>query len=69
MYTYSDADCEDGCEARHVSLVVFYQKDLFGDPGVAHCIEDGHADPEPDVKGCETSTKVPTLLHAAHARC
>ena len=47
--------------------VAVHHKDLFGDPGVAHGVEDSHADPEPDVQGCQATAEVPTALQALHA--
>ena len=50
--TYNDANCEDCRETRNICTVVFYEQDLFGDPGVSHSVEYCHANPEPDVEGC-----------------
>ena len=48
--TYRDADGENSSISASISVVAFEQKNLSLDPLVVHGVEDGHADPEPDVE-------------------
>ena len=66
-YTYDNASSEAVCVSVSVRRCEVQLENLLIDPGVAHGVEDGHSDPEPDVEAGENSTEVPAGLAALHA--
>ena len=68
MNTYCDADPKNSRESTCIIHVALHQEDFFLNPWVPHCIEDGHAEPEPNIERSEHPTEVAALFKAAHAR-
>ena len=66
--TYDDATQKDPSELVSVLRVEFFVKEhLLADPRVAHGVEDGHAQPKPNIEACQGATEVATALQAVHA--
>ena len=64
--TYDDNNCEDCHVPVGVRFVAFHEQNLFLDPRIAHCVEDGHSNPKPNVEGCEHPAKIAALFQARH---
>lgn len=71
--TYTDADCEDDdevlCFIALVCVEIVNEKNLSCDVRVAHGLEQGHSDPEPDVESCESSAEISAELEALFPSC